>query len=370
MKGRWRAMLLGVATIAGASLALAAPPSYRNTGYCFGPDDGAAARFRIFRYPSRPPLSNADVGFKYYPLTDSSGTAVSAVDAGSATNIRRNWFLWANLCNFSAGLNSCHRFPPRPDGRRGFGEANPPPRPMIEDPSTHQDFLFAFASYNAANSCTMIQAAYALGYSNAKLAQLAVGTGLTVVDRARVPTMMDHDAADIFHDVCVLPDARLSSAVKGVMLDYEVHDARTPRIARDFLVAFAALVHGAAREAILYTNPLDASGQRLSALDRSNLNDIQAAFDITTILLLRKDQATDFAREYAFQRGLLEGPRPVKPPLITFDLARSTLADAAVTRAIILRDHLPGVIVFQKTAQLEGPCDTDANRKLACFVYG
>ena len=134
--------------------------------------------------------------------------------------------------------------------------------------------------------------------------------------------------------------------------------------------AFAALVHGAGREAILYTNPLDASGQRLSALDRSNLNDIQSAFDMTTILLLRRDQTTDFAREYAYQRSLLEGPRPVKPPLITFDLARSTLADAAVTRAIILRDHLPGVIVFQKTAQLEGPCDTDPNRKLACFVYG
>lgn len=363
-------MLLGAATIAAASLAFAASPGYRNTGYCFGPEDGSRALFRIFRYPSRPPLTNADVGYKYYPMTDSTGTAVSAVNSGSATNIRRNWFLWANLCDYSAGLNNCHQFPRRADGQRGFGEGNPPPRPMIEDPATRQNALFAFRSYTAANDCTLAQAAYALGYPEAKLRQLTIGSGLALAtDRSRVP-MMDHDADDIFHDVCVMPDARLSPRVKGVMLDYEVHDGRSPRVARDFLLAFADLVHGAGREAILYTNPLDASGQRLSALNTSNLNEIQAAFDMTTILLLRRDQTTDFAREFAVQRGLLEGPRPVKPPLITYDLARSTLADAAVTRNLILRDHLPGVIIFQKTAPLEGPCATEPNRKLACFIYG
>ena len=304
-------------------------------------------------------------------MTDAANSDASTLTAGWATNVRRNFFLWANDCESIAGLNDCHLFRTREQDPFKRGGANPPPRPMIEDPQTGRNLLFDFTSYAAADACTLIQAAYALGASDARIDKMSVGTGLTVArDRARVPLMMDHDAQDRFQNVCVMPSARLGSAVSGVILDYEVHDGRGPRAASDFLIAFAKLVHGAGREAILYTNPLDAPIQRLSGLDASNLNEIQAAFDATTILLYRRLETDDFARQYGLQRRMLEGPRAVKPPIITFDLARSTLADAAATRAIILRDHLPGVIVFQKTAELAGACDTDPNRKLACFVYG
>jgi hypothetical protein len=359
---------LAVALAVGAVLspAIAAPPGYANTGYCYGPDDGGRAPFRVFRYPSRPPLSNAAVAYKYYPLTDSASSQASIINAGSTTNVRRTYFMWANLCD-AAPNNSCFRHPANAES---YSFGNPPAMPQYPDPITHQHVLFKMTSWERANNCTLAQAAFALSYDDAKVDGYAQGVGLTLVrdrsDLGKWSMNSDH----MFEDVCVLPDARLSGAVKGVMLDYEVHDGRSPRVARDFLVAFAKLVHDKGREAILYTNPLDAPIERVSGLDASNLNEVQAAFDMTTILLFRRSDADDFGQEFARQLALLRGPRPVRPPVITFDLARSTMADTQQTRNLLLQNHLPAVIVFQKTAVLEGDCSTEPNRKLRCLIDG
>jgi hypothetical protein len=337
-----------------------------NTGYCFGPDDGARAPFRLFRYPSRPPLSDAAVAYRFYPLSDSMGAQASIDNLGSSTNVRRHYFMWANLCNATPG-NDCARHPANADPAMF---ANPPARPLYIDPVSHEKVGFRMTSYARANACTMAQAAYALGYDDAKVDGYGRGAGLTLVrDRADLRKWA-MDSQHMFEDVCVLPDARLSSAVKGVILDYEVHDGRSPGIARDFLVAFAALVHGAGREAMLYTNPLYVPTERLSGLDQSNLNEVQAAFDMTTILLARLTPGDDFTRNFNAQLALLQGPRPVRPPVITFDLSRSTMADTRETRKLALRYHLPAVIVVQKTAVLEGPCTTEPNRKLRCLIDG
>jgi hypothetical protein len=208
--------------------AAAAPPGYANTGYCFGPDDGARAPFRLFRYPSRPPLSDAAVAYRFYPLTDSMGSQASIDNLGSSNNVRRNFFMWANLCNPTPD-NSCARHPANADPA---AFANPPARPLYFDPISHEKVGFRMTSYERANACTMAQAAYALGYADAKVDGYARDAGLILVrDRSDLGKWAMEEG-HVFDDVCVLPDARLSGAVKGVILDYEVHDGRSQRTAR------------------------------------------------------------------------------------------------------------------------------------------
>ncbi len=363
--------MLAMSGCAAASIAFAAPaPASRHESYCFGPDDGAKAPFRVIRYPSRPPLTNRAVGYKYYPLTDSTGSQASIVNAGIATNIQKNYFMWANICNYIPGVNNCHQFRKTPGNADSYAFGNPPAMPQYDDPLTGKHLLFKMTSYERANACTMAQAAFALDHQDGRMRALAVAAGLTVVtDRSTLSGLL-LDSDHMFRDVCVLPDARLSPTVRGLILDYEVHDGRSPQMSRDFLVAFAALVHGSGREAILYTNPLNASGQALSALNASNLNEIQSAFDMTTILLFRGGSNPSFEQQFNNQLDLLQGPKPVRPPAITFDLARSTLGDAEDTRNLMLKYRLPAVIVFQKTADLAGPCSTEPNRKLACLLTG
>jgi hypothetical protein len=91
---------------------------------------------------------------------------------------------------------------------------------------------------------------------------------------------------------------------------------------------------------------------------------------MTTILLARLTPSDDFARNFAAQLALLQGPRPVRPPVIAFDMPRSTMADTRVTRNLLLQYHLPAVIVVQRNAVLEGPCTTEPNRKLRCLIDG
>ena len=338
----------------------------RQSNRCFGPGDIVSAPFRVFRYPSRPPLTNEDPAYKYYPLTDSTGSQASIVNAGHATNIRRNYFMWANICD-AAESNRCAQ---HPAGSQAYAFGNPPAMPQFSDPVSKEHILFKMTSYTRANTCTMAQAAYALGYDDAKVRSIVAGSGLTVIEDRTSLAKLHLDSDHMFRDVCVMPDARLSSAVKGLMLDYEVHDGRSPQIARDFLVAFAALVHGAGREAILYTNPLNAPGQRLSGLDGSNLNQIQSTFDMTTIFLLRKGPEEDFARDFSAQLNLLSGPLPARPPMINFDVGRSTLRDAEITRDLLLSHRLPAVVLLEKSTDLEGPCSTAVNRKIACLLQG
>jgi hypothetical protein len=352
------------------SLAFAAfdatPAQSPDKGYCFGPDDAARAPFRIFRYPSRPPLSNAAHAYRYYPLTDSMGSEASLDDLGTTTNVRRNFLLWANLCD-AAESNSCAR---HPANAPALMFANPPPRPLYFDPVSHREVGFRMASYASADACTMAQAAFALGYDDARVDGYARAGGLILVrdrsDLAKWRLDPDHT----FTDVCVLPDARLSAAVKGVVLDYGVHDGRQPRAARDFLLAFAALVHGARREASLYTNPLYAPNEKLSGLDETNLNEVQDAFDMTTVLFSNVGRSGDVTGDFAGQLARLRGTRPVRPPVINFELTGTTMAQVRDVRALMLKYQLPAVIVAQKGAVLEGPCTSDANRKLRCLLDG
>jgi hypothetical protein len=229
-----------------------------------------------------------------------------------------------------------------------------------------------FTSYDAADGCTKAQVAYVLGYDEAQV-RAEAGAGLTLItDRSKLAGLA-RGADQRLIDVCVMPPAAMALQVSGILLDYEAHDGRRPKMARDFLIALTGLVHQKGKRIVLYTNPLDARGQALSGLGADNLNELQAAFDDVTILLFRKDQTSDLRRSFAAQMALLRaGPRAVNPAhlMVTFQLGATTLADARDVRALIMENHLPAVTLWQNRADLSGSCETPVNREIACLTAG
>lgn len=365
-----RRRLLKAVAVAGALWVGGGPASGAASaaGYCFGPRDGVGLPFSLFRYPSVPPRTRADADYPYYPLTASASANILRLNSSRASNIQKYYVVWANHCNAFAD-NSCRR-----RGAMDLPSAlsNPLPHPAVRDLATGAKLTSSFTSYAAADACTKAQVAFALGYDQARVQAIA-GAGLTLVgDRSRL-TGLARTAEGRLTDVCVMPPEAMSAQVAGIFLDYEAHDGRGPKTARDFLVELAGLAHAKGKRIILYTNPLDASGQALSGLGAGNLNELQAAFDSVTLLLFRRDAASDLRQSFAAQMALLRaGPRPVNPEhlMVTFQLGATTLADAREVRALMLENHIPAVTLWQNRADLSGSCETPVNREIACLVNG
>jgi hypothetical protein len=355
-----------------ATLWIAAPAtgagSAAGGAYCYGAHDGVGLPFSLFRYPSVPPRTNADAGYPYYPLTASASANILRLNSSLATNVQKYYVVWANHCNGSAG-NGCRQ---RSAGDLPSALSNPIPHPAVRDAAGGPKLTSLFTSYDAADGCTKAQVAFVLGYDEAQV-RAAAGAGLTLVtDRSKLDGLA-RGADQRLTDVCVMPPAAMSARVAGILLDYEAHDGRGPKTARDFLIALAGLVHQKGKRIVLYTNPLDAPGQRLSGLSSENLNELQAAFDDVTILLFRKDPTSNLRRSFAAQMALLRaGPRPVDPAhlMVTFQLGATTLADARDVRALIMENRIPAVTLWQNRADLSGSCETPVNREIVCLTAG
>jgi hypothetical protein len=336
--------------------------------YCFGPHDRVGLPFRLFRYPSVPPRTDADAGYPYYPLTASMSANIFRLNSSHATDIQKYYVVWANHCNALAG-NGCRR---PGAGDRPSALSNPIPHPPVHDPAAGAKLTSLFTSYETADACTRAQVAFAVGFDEAQVRAFA-GAGLTLVlDRLKLGGLV-RDAGQRLTDVCVMPPQPMSAQVVGIMLDYEAHDGRTPNVARDFLTGLTDLAHQKGKRIILYTNPLDASGQALSGLGADNLNELQATFDYVTILLARKNGGSDLRRSFEAQMALLRaGPRPIDPAhlMVTFQLGGTTLADAREVRTLVTESGIPALTLWQNRANLSGSCETPVNREIACLTRG
>ena len=216
MRGLARALRAGLLTLlAACGASQAAPPGYRNTGYCFGPDDGAAARFRIFRYPSRPPLSNADVGYqilsahRFHRHRRLGGQRrfgdqhpAQLVPVGQSLQLQR----WPQQL---PSLPAQARRPPRL--RRGQSAASPYDRGSGDAPGLplrlHVLQRRRQLHDDPGGLCARLPE---------RQARPARGRNRPYRRRSR-PRAGDDGSRrrDIFHDVCVMPDARLSSGGQG-----------------------------------------------------------------------------------------------------------------------------------------------------------
>lgn len=225
-----------------------------------------------------------------------------------------------------------------------------------------------FKNYRNADACTLMQVATGLGYDKERVDELKGTSDLTSVsytgmDRylSATPTVRQ------LQDVCALPP-KYDPVITGISLDYEVHDGRTPAMAREFLTKFVDLVHGRHKEALLRVNPLNASTQQANSGMAGNENYLQSIFDLIDIEMPKYGDAAEFTRSFEEQATLLKnGPAPFSFKKI-FLLARpaevNSVALAEVVRSLMVKNAIP-MLAFNGTPNnLGGSCDRPINRVL------
>jgi hypothetical protein len=192
---------------------------------CFTARDNQHLPFAVIQ--QAPPPRAREAGYRYYPQTavvtmqmDTLSHAPAGTDA--------YFFHWANRSNASVARKS--NLQPSSSGLRRQRSV--------------------FTSVARADACTMAQLASLLGAPD-EAGPEAAKAGITLVAQANQPD----DTAQGPPDACVLAGAALPAAIRGVLLDFEVADGRTPDQALALLTRYAARVHRAGHRAILLIDP-------------------------------------------------------------------------------------------------------------------
>jgi hypothetical protein len=284
-----------------------------------------------------PPAEDAQPGYRYYPATAFLSMNLSSLIASKATAKKYYW-QWAN-------------HGPRRVAKGNLG-------PYV--PSQASPTKLFFASPEAANACTLAQTAAVLGF-NDLVPQYAHRGAISILDAAPPPGDLQ--------DVCPIFRQRLPVEAKGVLLDYEVQDGRTPKQTLEFLLEYAALVHRANKQAILYTNPLDAPTQELTGVDASNAGQLNDAYDAMSIFAWSRNRQQNLEASLDSQLQIL-GERNLHKVYVTYELNGTSLDDAALVRALIFKNNLLGVLFWRNLATPGGACSSAPNRKISCLVHG
>lgn len=331
----------GALAVMGAAPAPALTPG----GACFSAADNARLGFAVFQ--QAPPPHGPARAYPAFPLTAAATMQIRALDR-ITPGVAGWYFQWANRSN--APL------------------ANAQGAPITRKPNRQPSALgmrvqrSAFSSIDRADACTLAQAQMVLGRP------VESQTGIRLVNERAQPDAGTEAAPDS----CVLPAAPLPAGTRGIVLDYEVADGRTPAQSLAFLTRYAAIVHGARRRVMLLTNPLDAPTQAYTGVTAANASALVAAFDHVSIWLWGRNAQRDLPRSYAVQRAMIAKGGAVDPRklIILFDLANTTLDDARFVRRAIVGDRLGGVMFQRDHAMQGGACDSDVNQKTAAILFG
>ena len=194
-----------------AVLIAAAGPASAASDNCFSANDRPEAGLRVYRL-APPPQIVDQPGYRYWPL-DVAGQ-IGSIARSRAANIGTYAFVWANRCQpITTQTGTCARNPKGnfvlPRYMKGADEVRP-----------------FFTSLARANSCTLIQAAHLLGDPAGGLKLEAAAAGIGLVRRS--DPLDGYIENGRFIDLCILTDDVLPGKAKGIMLDYEVQDGRTP----------------------------------------------------------------------------------------------------------------------------------------------
>lgn len=319
---------------------------------CFKPKDDENLPFAVIQQ-APPPMDDDEPNYRYRPLTDTASMQLGRLNESRAKRIGLYYFQWGNRSN--------QRLFNR-NGRLLERKANI--QPGVGGP---QRARTQFSSIERANACTLAQTAFLLGMPDVATSHLS-GVGI----ESRRESDISADETQDSHDLCVLPAMPLTPRVKGVALDYEVADGRTPEQTLEFLKRYAALVHGAGKKAILLTDPLDAPTQIYTGMAESNAGELARSYDYLSLWLWSGNRQRDIRGSFNAQLAMVRAHGPVDPSrlLAVFELAKTSLDDAQVVRELVLSNHLGGVMLWRNLAQQGGSCDTDTNRKIACLVLG
>jgi len=345
--------LLIVGLFAVICLAVAPPGFARQIrDICFGPGSNQRLTFPLFEQAPPPPSDDAR-HYPYYPLTAASSMNLAQLTASRST-VAKYWFLWANRC-YARGRCGWN-----PKGNVVF------PR-IVRNGTEVRPF---FSSHRSADACTLIQAGYGLGASRDALAVQARAAGLRLGQAgANISPLLSSGG---LREVCLLPPRRLPVGASGIVLDYEVQDGRSPQQTAVFLGQFAALVRRAGKQAILFTNPLDAPTQRYTGINASNAHALLQAFDRVGIMLWSRNRQHSIPRSLAAQLALLGwgGPVDRRKLMLVFELRGTTMQDAARVHGLMTRGGFGALMFWRNRAQVGGSCGSYTNRKIACAAFG
>jgi hypothetical protein len=301
-----------------------------------------------------PPVPHRDGGFAYFPASAFASQSMQRLWRAQGSAYALYYFQWSNRS--TQGLVDR-------GGRTVIPKANIQP-----GADGALDQRTRFTSTAKADACTLAQTAAVLGRSEADVDAYLKPAGV----RAARPSAGGRVGVSEAIDLCVIPPLALPPGAAGVVLDYEVQDGRTPAYTLAFLRRFSALVDGAGLRPILLTNPLNAPTQAWTGISEQNANAIHRLFYRTTLFAWSRNPDGDIARSLARQMDVLKAGGTVEPGrlIVDFELANTTLADAAAAHRFIRDAKLAGVLLWRNGARQGGDCDTDVNRKIACLTLG
>ncbi len=328
----------------------AAAARSRDGASCFAASRPARPPFRVFQ--QAPPPQMGEAGYSHYPLTDAATMQLGKL-ASAQRGVGLWYFQWGNRSTAPLYNRAGRQLPRKPNFQPASGALRRQRSP--------------FTTVERANACTLAQTARLLG-ADAKGEALARKAGIRLVAEQVQPDNGPVSA----DDTCVLAAKRLQANATGVFLDYEVGDGRTPEQSLDFLLRFAALVHGAGRKAGVMINPLDAPSQTWTGITGPVARQLVTQFDYTTIWLWARNAQGSLPESYARQMAMLRegGAIDGRRVLALFDLAETSEADARFVHEAIRRDGLAGAMLWRNRAVQGGACDSPVNRKTALLVYG
>lgn len=344
--------ILGVSAV--LCSAVAAVADDQTGGVCFTAADNRNLAFDVVE--AAPPPTGDERSYPYYPLTAAATMDIAKLRERRGTPFATYWFLWANRCPAAV----------RSNGNCGWNPKGNPLFPPLQ--SAGAEVRSFFSSVDRADACTLAQASAAMGDDSRTIDGDLQRNELRGAHRSDDLASLATEGK--LHDVCMLPDAPLIDTVKGIVLDYEAQDGRSPAQTRTFLLRFAALVARHKRQVILYSTPLDAPTQRYTGLDADNIPDVAHAFDRIAVMLWSGNRQGDIERSLNSQLQLL-GPevRPQKM-IALFELRGTTLADAGKLHGWLAAGKFGGVMFWRNLSKQGGSCDSDVNRKIACVVFG
>lgn len=314
----------------------------------------------------RPPLSVSEAGYKGWPAT-----AIASQNIESFA--QSNWpgtkyaFIWANR---SLG---------------GFQEkANPPwPRLTINGRECRPQYT----SIAKADAATRIRIRYLLDMDYSAIARdagFSPGNIMTWPDVSAQSSKLCVQAKTGDYlgttDIVWLPPVRLPKSNPkqfGVMLDYEVHDDRTPAQAEELISGIAADVHAAGHPFALYTNPLNGPSMQHSGLGPANMARILQHVDLMNILIWGHNAEGDPSKSYEDQLNVIRGPQHANPVpanklMLMFEIGGDhglTVQDAKNMRQLIDRDHISTVYLWRHGVQAGGACDNPENEAISALLF-
>lgn len=332
--------------------------------YCFTAADNRNLPYRVLRNGEAPADgASSDV----YPFTEIT-TGYHRVNPQAS--VPQYAYIRANRCHGIGGpagnYDSCAG---RADaaGRRNRELRANGTMPVFIMPNGEMAHV-QFKSYRNADACTLAQMAAGLGYPEATIRDLTMGSSLTVVKyterEARIPGLAARDA--MMNDVCVL-HGPYDPDVRGVALDYEVHDGRTPEMVRPYFKTFADLLHGKGKIAMLRSNPLTSPSQQVNSGLGGNENYLQSILDFINIEVTKDaDTPALVKKSLTDQLNLLKnGPAPFSPERV-YVLARpaevKTPELAQAVRDFILENRIPMLAFGGTPVALGGSCDLPVNK--------